>query len=172
MISPKAAAAIKRTLDLEGRYSDHPNDPGGETWFGFSKRHHPQTFAAIAAAPTIPEKIQLATAAYHRAFWIPMQCEIMPAPLDAQVFDAAVLTGPCTASKFLQRALRIHTPLLIIDGAIGPKTREALIHCKDKHIRQLSAWFSYFFADHLHALGTNTNLSPFLWGWGSRILPP
>lgn len=33
--------ALKRTLQIEGGYSNDPRDPGGETIFGISRVHHP-----------------------------------------------------------------------------------------------------------------------------------
>src|SRR3712207_6059069 len=33
--------ALERTLEFEGWYSKHPADPGGETYRGIARRHHP-----------------------------------------------------------------------------------------------------------------------------------
>lgn len=94
----------------EGGYVNNPDDPGGETKFGLSKRSYPQIDIA---------KVTLddARAIYRRDFWNQVRGDELPPPLALLVFDAAVNSGPAQSVRWLQAALGTRT-----DGIIGPVT--------------------------------------------------
>ena len=91
----------------EGGYVNDPNDPGGETNFGISKRQYP----AVDIKNLTPE---LAKAIYSKDYWTPASCDQLPWPLSLYVFDSAVNQGVAPACKMLQRALDT-----VQDGIIG-----------------------------------------------------
>lgn len=107
-------AMIERVLDSEGGYVNHPNDPGGETKFGISKRSYPQVDIANLTRDG-------AKAIYRADFWTRAQCDKLPPALTFQVLDAAVNCGIGTAVRLMQRAAGVAD-----DGHIGPMTLAAL----------------------------------------------
>lgn len=85
--------AVAIILHLEKGYVNHPDDPGGETNFGISKRRYPnEDIRAMTAAR--------ATELYRRDFWLP-ECDSLPWPLSLYVFDVSVNSGPSRARKLL-----------------------------------------------------------------------
>lgn len=112
-----ASAAFLRAVAIvlahEGGYVNDPNDPGGETNFGISKRRYPdEDIKGMTAAR--------ATDLYHSDFWLAVRGDELPPALALQVFDMAVNAGPGTAIKILQEVLGA-----TIDGVLGPKTLAA-----------------------------------------------
>ncbi len=103
--------AFEHVVGLEGGYVNDPDDPGGETIYGITKRDHPDLFAK--GQPTLAQ----AKERYQVQYWIVCSCDRLPAPYDLIVFDAAVNQGPTMAVKMLQKALRVK-----IDGQVGPVT--------------------------------------------------
>ena len=98
--------AFDRLLNSEGGYVNNPNDPGGETKFGISKRSYPNV---DIAALTLQEAKNI----YLRDFWNPLQ-DAHPA-IKFQVFDFAVNSGIQTAVRKLQAAIGVAD-----DGHWGP----------------------------------------------------
>ncbi|MGH9416704.1 MAG: methylated-DNA--[protein]-cysteine S-methyltransferase [Terriglobales bacterium] len=124
-------AALSRTLGFEGGYSDDPDDPGGETYCGVSRRNWPewprwatvdrvtatapnaaQRNAALASDPALREAV---AQFYRDQFWTPLQADPWTNPaLAADVFDAAVNCGLGEAVKLLQSAVGL--PPAACDG--------------------------------------------------------
>lgn len=104
--------AIKFTLAREGEHSTDQSDPGGDTWYGLSRRAHP------ALAPWPPTKGE-AIAQYHREYWNALSLDEIPPPVAIALFDTAVNVGGRRAVSMLQQALRVFD-----DSALGPKTKE------------------------------------------------
>ena len=87
--------AIAFVLSEEGGYVNDPNDPGGETNFGISKRAYP----ALQIADLTQAE---ATAIYQRDYWarIPDMEALSPA-LSLLVLDCAVNQGVGRAQQLL-----------------------------------------------------------------------
>lgn len=84
--------AFALVIGAEGGYVNDPNDPGGETKYGISKRAYPNL--------NIPAlTIEQAKEIYRRDYWIPLDCDILPAPMDLYVFDAGVNMGKNQAKE-------------------------------------------------------------------------
>jgi len=106
--------AFDRLMVNEGGYVNHPNDPGGETMYGVTKRvavangyygdmrHLSKSFAKKVA---------------KKSYWDAAHCDEYDPVVAAQVFDAAYNHGPRNAIKFLQRAAGVND-----DGIVGPIT--------------------------------------------------
>ena len=110
-------AAFIALLGNEGGYSNHPNDPGGETMWGITKA------VARASGYTGPMRempVATAKAIYRTKYWL-KQFDDMPFPVAFQVFDGAVNSGLSQAVKWLQRAVGTKE-----DGSIGPLTIAAV----------------------------------------------
>jgi lysozyme family protein len=98
----------------EGGYVNHPNDPGGETKYGISKRAYPQVDIKTL---TLAD----AKAIYRRDYWDRAQCDKLPHNIAYLVFDCAVNSGIGQAIRFLQRAVGVAD-----DGVMGPVSVNAV----------------------------------------------
>ena len=106
--------AFEIVIGAEGGYSNDPNDRGGETKYGISKRSYP---TLDIASLTLADAKRI----YHRDFWIFISGDALPWPLSYFVFDAAVNQGVAPAIRMLQQALGVEA-----DGVIGPQTLAAV----------------------------------------------
>lgn len=98
--------AFDRLIGHEGGYSNDPNDPGGETNWGISKRSYPTVDIRNLTR-------EGAKGIYLRDFWDCVQG--IPSSVKFQVFDAAVNHGIERAICLLQRAVGVAD-----DGQWGP----------------------------------------------------
>ena len=105
--------AFNRLISHEGGYINNPNDPGGETKFGISKRSYPSLNIANLT-------LEMAKAIYLKDFWVPLGEETHPA-IKFQAFDFAVNSGIQTAIRKLQQAIGVAD-----DGNFGPISRKTL----------------------------------------------
>lgn len=110
--------AFDLLLGHEGGYSNHPDDPGGETMWGIT--------IAVARANGYSGPMRFmprdkAKAIYKKAYWDKVRADELPEAVRFGVFDAAVNSGVRQAAKFLQRAAGVDD-----DGVIGPKTMAAV----------------------------------------------
>jgi len=87
--------AIEFILQWEGGYVNDPQDPGGETKYGISKRAHP-TVDIQALDRTQAEAI------YKEKYWDAMGCGHLTDPLDIVVFDSAVNCGKVRTGTWLK----------------------------------------------------------------------
>lgn len=112
--------AYKKVLNNEGIYSNDPDDAGGETYKGISrkanpnwdgwisidaiKKAHPTTFKGILKkTPELEKKVQ---DLYKDKYWDCFELDDVPSQLVAeQMFDTAVNQGQTAAIKFAQRVL-------------------------------------------------------------------
>ena len=112
--------AYKKVLNNEGIYSTAPDDAGGETYKGISrkanpnwdgwisidaiKKSHPTTFKGIIKkTPELEKKVQ---DLYKDKYWDCFELDDVPSQLDAeQMFDTALNQGQTAANKFAQPLL-------------------------------------------------------------------
>lgn len=113
---------IARLLQTEGGYVNDPQDPGGETNFGISKRSYPN----VDIKSLTWEK---AAAIYKRDYWDPLDLDRAPDGIGYQLLSFSVNSGVGTAIRALQRAVGVAD-----DGAIGPQTRAAIARMQDHDI--------------------------------------
>jgi lysozyme family protein len=111
--------AIKFVLSYEGGYVNDPNDAGGETNFGISKRSYP---SLDIKALTVDQARDI----YKRDFWTTVCADQLPENLAIAAFDCAVNQGVGIASRLIQVALGV-----AVDGVIGPKTIGAAYRAGD-----------------------------------------
>ena len=103
-------------------YVNDPDDPGGETHFGITKRSYPSL--AIGNL-TRDEAIEI----YKNDYWLKYNYDqIQNDTLAFMLFDQAVLCGPVTVNRMIQAVLRKDLGDLDIevDGILGDKTIYAL----------------------------------------------
>jgi lysozyme family protein len=109
-------------LKHEGGFVDHPDDPGGMTNLGVTKK----TYDAFFGTDISEEEMRALTKAdvsslYEERYWNKCKCSELPSGVDWAVFDWAVNSGPSRAAKSLQRAVGAFE-----DGSIGPMTLQAV----------------------------------------------
>lgn len=112
--------AIEKVLGFEGGYGNDPNDPGGETNYGISKRAYP-----YLDIPSLSREDAIAI--YHRDYWLKPGFDTLPDLIGAKMLDLGVNMGTRSATKLLQRAIN-HAgwaPPVLLDGRLGPLTRAA-----------------------------------------------
>lgn len=108
------ASAVKHVLRHEGGYVMNPNDPGGETNFGISRRAYPEMdIKNLTEAAAID--------IYKRDYWERVKCDQLPDDLRLPMFDMAVNQGVAGAINTLQRAAKVP-----VDGTLGPITIKAV----------------------------------------------
>ncbi len=86
--------ALKFVLKWEGGYSNDPNDPGGETKYGISKRSYPELDISKLTLKQVKE-------IYYQNYWLKTGCDKLPFPFNIVVFDTAVNMGRSRAIKFI-----------------------------------------------------------------------
>lgn len=111
-------AALKKVLAHEGGYVNHPDDPGGMTNLGVTKK----VWEEWVGRQVTEKQMRALTPAlvaplYKRKYWDKVRGDDLPAGVDYAVFDAAINSGPGRAAKWLQACVGAE-----VDGEIGPKT--------------------------------------------------
>ena len=104
--------AFAKIIYVESGYSNDPEDMGGETNFGISKRQYPGEDIKKMTA-------ERAKILYRRDYWDKVKGDELPSPLDLFMFDAAVNQGVEAAIKMLQKSFGIAQ-----DGVFGVKTMQ------------------------------------------------
>lgn len=106
--------AFDRLVGHEGGYVNNPQDPGGETNWGISKRSYP-----LVDIKNLTR--EQAKAIYRSDFWNRIHADQIYDGVAFQAFDFAVNSGIETAVRKLQAAARVAD-----DGHWGPVTRAAV----------------------------------------------
>lgn len=101
---------LVRILSSEGGYSNHKDDPGGETKWGISKRSYPSLDIKNL---TVLDACEI----YKRDYLEPLRWREYHEGVGFQLLDLAVNSGVRQAIKLLQKAIAVKQ-----DGIIGPNT--------------------------------------------------
>ncbi len=134
-----AYIAIQLVLLAEGGYVDDPEDKGGETKFGISKRQYPD----LDIKDLTP---QAAIEIYKRDYWNPIYEQINNQNIANYVFDIHVNSGAHEAGLIFQRALQFFAPGIKVDGIIGEQTIhfcneiERLMNQMDNNYGKIACW--------------------------------
>lgn len=154
--------AILHVLEHEGGYVNDPDDPGGETNYGISKRSYPDVdIAHLTQAQAID--------IYRRDFWDTQWEQIDSQELSTALLDASVNMGRPAAVKLLQRAAnKVYCrDLLVVDGVVGRKTLAALNESSEDILREFRASRSLFYID---LAWNQPTMKKFLPGWIRRAV--
>ncbi len=147
--------AFERLIGHEGGYVNHPDDPGGETNWGITKR------TALANGYTGDMRDlrrDQAKTIYRNAYWNRAKADEYDGAIGYQLFDAAVNHGMGNAVRFLQRAVGVAD-----DGVIGHMTVAA--------IRSMSVTdvLAHFNAERLEFYTKLSTWPTFGKGWTRRV---
>jgi lysozyme family protein len=145
--------AIERVLGHEAGYVNNPEDPGGETKWGISKRTYPHLNIKDLTRED-------AIAIYEKDFWEPIHAAnaIFTDALDYQLLDSAVNSGISQSIRFLQRAIGVAD-----DGHFGPHSKEILAQVEATDVVFL------FLAERLEFMTKLKNWPNASRGWARRI---
>lgn len=106
--------AFAIVIGEEGGYVNDPNDPGGETKYGISKRAYPNEDIKNLT-------LDRAKVLYKADYWDKVRGDELPGCVATMVFDSAVNNGVSRAVRLLQMAANVPA-----DGAFGPGTMTAV----------------------------------------------
>jgi len=148
----KAMIQVRKS---EGGYVNDPDDAGGETYCGISRKFFPkwQGWELIDDLKikyygklktnykvNISEFIYKIDQFYLKYFWKPLRCDEIKNPILAEhLFDCGINLGKKSAVKFFQETFNsLWSPEIMgnelkVDGLIGPKTIGALNSSNDKN---------------------------------------
>jgi len=118
----KFDTAFSRIIGHENGYVNNPNDPGGETKWGISKRSYPQLNIKDLTR-------EQARDIYFKDFWMRIGADFLSFSVGYQLFDFAVNSGIETAVRYFQRALNVAD-----DGYFGPISGKAAQETSDTDI--------------------------------------
>ena len=154
---------FKECLDLvlksEGGFVNHPQDPGGMTNLGVTKRVWEEYTGHEADEKTMrgltPEKV---APLYEQRYWRPTYCEVLPRGLDLLVFSMGINAGTGRSVKLLQQSIGCSP-----DGIIGPRTMELI---KQSNTANLIGNFSEARRNYYKSLATFPTFGK---GWLARV---
>lgn len=166
--------ALDHLLKWEGRYANDPDDAGGETYVGITRKNFPAwsgwAFLDAAKEKGLPlngdglfESLRAAVLSFYVAyFWAPARCgELAHQGLADLYFSCAVNMGQRQAVKLLQRAVGAQD-----DGLIGPKTVAAANAAGAAALPALCKHVEAFYLDQVERRPTDRK---FLRGWLNRL---
>jgi lysozyme family protein len=154
-------ACLALMLAHEGGFVNHPQDPGGMTNLGVTKRvweewvgHEVDEKQMRALTP------ELVAPLYKRKYWDAVRADDLVFGVDYCVFDVAVNSGPGRAIKFLQSSVGV-TP----DGGFGPRTLVAVKEADKDPTRVIEMYC----ARRLEFLQSLKTFETFGKGWSRRV---
>jgi len=144
-------------LQHEGGYVNDPDDLGGETNMGITKRRYPDLDIKNL---TVGQAKQL----YYDDFYLPLKLHYIKNDLLAlHLLDMAVNAGKKTAVKLLQELLSGVEP----DGKIGPVTAQAIYYA-EQSVDLVDAYIAKRYQRY-YVVSTYRNNKKFLKGWINRV---
>ena len=151
---------IGAVLEHEGGYVNDPDDPGGETKYGISKRSYPDLDIAGLTESQARD-------IYYGDWWLKLRCPSIQGDRIAQKYlDTSVNVGKTAGTQILQRALREVGQPVTVDGKIGPQTIGA---ANKANPDALLAAMRRLQAEHYESLiRRNPKLAKFRRGWMAR----
>jgi len=146
---------INFVLEQEGGYVNDPNDPGGETRYGISKKSFPDLDIKNLT-------IQQAKEIYRIYYWTPCKCDELPTMFAIALFDSAVNQGVGTAIRIMQRAVSVKD-----DGVIGPITLSAVRNAKP---RARTLMLARRMEAYCKLMAEKPNLLVYALNWSHRVI--
>lgn len=140
-----------RLLSAEGNYVNNPDDPGGETKYGISKRSYPNLNIKDLT-------FEDAKAIYKKDFWDTVNADSLYPSVTFQLFDFAINSGIQTAIRYLQRSVGVAD-----DGHWGPISKAAAAKMSENDMLMLLN------ANRLEFMTSLSTWPTFAKGWARRI---
>jgi len=163
-------------LPNEGIYSYDPNDPGGETVYGISRKHFPKwegwslvdklkNQGNLKYNLSHNEKIlELVYSFYKKEFWDKLKLDnIDNYEKQKVIMDTAVNAGVSRAIKFTQSALGV-----VVDGILGPISLENLKNIDEElFVNKFKIKRIEFYTN---LVSKNKKLKIYFYGWIRRTI--
>lgn len=113
---------------MEGGYVNDPDDPGGETNFGISKRSYPQLDIKTL-------QIDKAIDIYYHDFWLKYKLnDINSSLVSTQLLLIFVNLSPSSAATCVQKAINRINNSIAEDGVFGSRTVQMVNKLPECHI--------------------------------------
>lgn len=157
--------AFDEIIGLEGGYVHDPDDYGGETNWGISKRSYPDVDIKNLT-------LRGAKAIYLRDYWNRMRLpDVIDQDIAMELFEQGVNMGTSTAIMNLQKSLNIVDGPVDVDGVIGPQTLDAVnqIDTAEEKDALLKCLNGLQFGHYIDIVENNPSQKKFLVGWLKRI---
>jgi len=157
--------AFEKVVDIEGGYVNDPDDPGGETKFGISKRTYPSLDIKNL-------DLKIAKAIYFTLWSSAKLSKIDNQAIAEEVFDSLVNCGT-VVKKWLQRAYNLTNfwqgdDNIIVDGIIGNKTIKA-INSSPNQDRILKVLNGLQLEHYIKIVAKNPKQEKWFCGWLKRV---
>ena len=150
---------LEAILHHEGGYVNHPQDPGGETNLGVTKRVYEEWGGNKDMKDLLVEDV---APIYKKNYWDRVKGDSLPSGLDICIFDFGVNAGPGRAAKYIQTQIGT-----IADGGIGPNTLAKLNEYLSKTpIEKAIRDYQSVRQDYYEQLSTFTTFGK---GWTRRV---
>lgn len=118
--------ALRRLLEHEGGYTNHPNDPGGSTNFGITLADYRRFVDKNGQASDVRSmSINEAKAIYRAQYWDSQKCDLLPSGVDYAVFDYGVNSGIGRSGKVLRRLLNLPDNTSVVTAAVVAAANKA-----------------------------------------------
>lgn len=145
-------------------FVDHPDDRGGPTKFGITKKSLSRTRGRAVTTNDIHELTRAEAKTIYEADYVtPVRGDDMSyGPLRLAAIDYAIHSGPRTAVKAMQEIVGVTT-----DGIIGPITWNAITHYNERglFVRLMSHRLTFL----TRIVSRDTSQVSFVYGWGKRL---
>lgn len=153
-------SAYSFTVSHEGKISMNPNDPGGLTKYGISKRAYPNLDIENLT-------LEQAKEIYFRDYWVRFRCyKISNKTLAIKLFDMCVNMGGYQAVKLFQNCLQKAGHSIVVDGVLGTCTLTAVLRTDSETLVKLLAQENMNFYNMISL--RDHRLRVFLPGWMKR----
>ena len=149
---------IVDVLEHEGGFVDDPDDKGGMTKYGISKRSYPDVDIENL---TKAEAVQI----YYEDYWKPSKADNLNDDIQNTYFDMVVNMGQGNAVKVLQRAINsLDGSKIDVDGVIGPQT---ISHAHKLNKKRLQAYRCLYYSG---VVLRDPTQKKFYYGWWKRAI--
>jgi lysozyme family protein len=146
-------------LKHEGGFVNHPKDPGGMTNLGVTRSAWESYLNRSVTEAEMRGLTPDAVKPFYKAmYWDKIKGDQLPAGVDYAAYDLAVNSGTGRAAKYLQQIAGVTA-----DGAIGPKSLEAIKACDPEQTVQALCDMRLDFLKRLPTFET------FGKGWSRRV---
>lgn len=164
---------LDRLLKWEGVHSKDPDDPGGETYSGISRRWNPdwQGWKFVDAKDAVTAKFWV-TDFYSRK-WTEYGMDKLENNIVAEaVFDYAINAGVSNAIKGLQYALNRCGRSVSVDSKMGPQVIEAVKRVSLTNAEpELLEWLAVARIErYIDVIRGNETLAKYRSGWIKRAV--
>jgi lysozyme family protein len=149
---------IEELLRTEGGYVNDPDDKGGETNWGISKKSYPNLDIKNL---TRSDAIAIYRRDYYNSYY-----DQMNYGLAYQMFDWGVNSGTSRPARAIQALCVAHGQAIKVDGVFGPATFAAVKAVGDSVLLPEMQYVRNAFYDNVSRQG---NQAKFIVGWLNRV---